>query len=139
MKKAIVTFIFSLLVCSGMSVAAHAQELVKKTRFVIVNYDREGHEELPIEGLDEPVKVEYVKLPHGTEEIHATDIRTRMRSHDVTLTETDAGKFMASRPECVKVAACAPYVHLGSPAKNAQAIIECMDSTDASERTHLYV
>ena len=28
MKKAIVTFIFSLLVCSGMSVAAHAQELV---------------------------------------------------------------------------------------------------------------
>ncbi len=110
---------------------AHAQELVKNTRFVIVNYDKDGSAELNIEGLESPVKVQYVKLPAGTEEIHATDIRVRMRSHDAALAETAAGSYMASRPECVKVAACAPYVHLGNPAKNAEAIMQCMDETDA--------
>jgi len=109
---------------------AHAQELVKTTRFVIVNYDKEGAEELNIEGLEAPVKVEYVKLPAGTEGIHATDIRTRMRSHDVTLADTDAGKYMAARPECVKVASCAPFVYLGNPGKNAEAIMQCMDETE---------
>lgn len=110
---------------------AYADKLVKKTRFVIVNYDKQGPAELNIDGLDSPVKVEYVKLPAGTEEMHATDIRTRMRSHDITLADTPAGNYLAGRPECVKVAACAPYVHLGSPMKNAAAIMECMDSTES--------
>ena len=110
---------------------AHAQELVAKTRFVVVNYEKQGAEELNIEGLEAPVKVQYVKLPAGTEKMHATDIRTRMRAHDVTLAETSAGAYMSARPECVKVAACAPYVHLGDPARNAAAIAGCMDETEA--------
>ena len=110
---------------------AHAQELVKNTRFVVVNYEKAGYEELNAEGLDAPVKVQYVKLPAGTEDMHATDIRERMRRHDVTLADIPAGRYMSARPECVKVAACAPYVNLGDPARNAAAIKECMDGADA--------
>ena len=109
---------------------AHAQELVKTTRFVVVNYEKQGADELTIEGLETPVSIEYVKLPAGTEEVHATGIRNRMRAHDATLADTPAGAYMASRPECIRVSACAPFVHLGDPARNAAAIVECMDKTE---------
>ncbi|MBQ4090106.1 MAG: NAD(+) synthase [Clostridia bacterium] len=109
---------------------AHAQELVKKYSFVVVNYDKDGACELNIEGLDAPVRVEYVKLPAGTEAIHATYMRKRMTEHDKFLGFQDTGAYLASCPECVKVAACAPHVYLGNPGKNAEAIIECMKATD---------
>ena len=109
---------------------AHAQELVKKYSFVVMNYEKEGMEELAIEGLDAPVRVEYVKLPAGTEAMHATEIRDRMAAHDAELLETRSGEYMASRPECVKVVSCAPHVYLGNPGRNAEEIISCMKETD---------
>lgn len=109
---------------------AHAGELVEKTDFMVLNYARNGAEEMKLAGLDAPVRVEYLKLDAGTETTHATDIRGRMRRHDATLMDEKAGAYMAGMPECVKVCSCAPQVFLANPARNAAAIIECMENTD---------
>ena len=110
---------------------AHAQELVKDTQFILLNYEKSGAEEMAIEGLDSRVKVNYVKIPTGTEEIHASLIRAAMQNHEISVLETEAGRYMSAHPECVRLAACAPMVCLGKPEKNADAIIECMKNTDA--------
>lgn len=109
---------------------AHAAELVEKTDFIVLNYARNGAEEMHICGLETPVRVEYLKLDAGTEKTHATNIRERMRRHDAALIEEKAGTYMAGRPECVKVCACTPHVYLANPGKNAAAIIDCMKNTD---------
>ena len=109
---------------------AHARELVKTTPFVILNYEKTGDAELRLEGLDSPVRVKYVKLEPGTEDIHATDFREAMRRHDAALLDTPAGEYLAGHPECVRLSACAPMVYLGDPQKNAQAIMDCMNATD---------
>ena len=109
---------------------AHARELVRYTRFVLVNYTKSGEDELDIPGLEDRVRVFYVKLPPGTERIHATDIRMDMRAHAPSALQTDAGRYMAAHPQCLRLCACAPVAHPGDPEKNADAIIECMNGID---------
>ena len=109
---------------------AHAEELVKNTSFVVLNYEKKGAEELKLEGFDIPVKVEYLRLEKGTENVHATDLRERMRRHDASLMDERSGRYMAQLPECLKICACAPFVYLANPGKNAEAMIECMENAD---------
>lgn len=110
---------------------AHAEKLVASIRFVLLGYNGEGDEELNIPGLAAPVKARRVRLPAGTETTHAADIRSAMCRHDAALLDTPAGRYMSAHPECLRLAACAPMVRLGSPEKNADEIIDCMGATDA--------
>lgn len=109
---------------------AHARELVRYTRFVLVNYTKSGEDELDIPGLEDRVRVFYVKLPPGTERIHATDIRMDMRAHAPSALQTEAGRYMAAHPQCLRLCACAPVAYPGAPEKNADAIIDCMNGID---------
>lgn len=109
---------------------AHARELVSSTRFVLVNYTKNGEDELNIPGLEDKVRIFYVKLPPGTERIHATDIRMDMRAHALSALQTGTGRYMAAHPQCLRLCACAPVVYPGAPEKNADAIIECMNGID---------
>jgi predicted amidohydrolase/nicotinic acid mononucleotide adenylyltransferase len=109
---------------------AHARALVRSTRFVLLNYQKNGEDELDIPGLDDRVRIFHVKLPAGTEDTHATDIRGLMRAHSAAALETEAGRYMAAYPGCLRVSACAPRAYPGFPEKNADAIIGCMNATD---------
>ena len=110
---------------------AHARELVESTRFLLLNYEKSGRDSLTLPGLDVPVRVEYVLLPSGTEETHAAYLRGRMRRHDPSLLKEDTGRHLAKHPECLRLAACAPLVHLANPEKNRAEIQGCMERTDA--------
>lgn len=109
---------------------AHAQALAASTRFLLLNYEKSGEAELTLPGLDVPVRVEYVHLPSGTERVHASTLRESMRRHDPAPLEQAENEPLTAYPECVRLAACSPQVYLGHPARNAEAMIRCMEHTD---------
>jgi len=110
---------------------AHAEELAAATRFILLNYEKSGEEILSLPGLSTPVRLFWLRLPKGTEKTHASDFRKRMLRHDPALLQEDAGKYLSAHPECLKIAATSPRVHLGNPEKNAEEIIAAMEDTDA--------
>lgn len=107
---------------------AHARALAASTRFLLLNYEKTGAAELALPGLSVPVRVEYVRLPAGTERVHASALREKMRRHDPAPLEENGP--LTAYPECVRLAACSPQVYLGNPARNAEALIRCMERTD---------
>ncbi len=111
---------------------ARASELVALTEFLITQYEKQGREELFIDGLRGAVRVEYVRLPSGTETTHSSELRARMRRHDPSLaSESAVGAYMSKYPECARLAACSPETRAGDPVYNAEAIINVMESVDA--------
>ncbi len=111
---------------------ARAEELVSSAEFMITQYEKQGREELHIDGLENRVKVEFIRLMSGTETTHSTELRARMRRHDKAFAaESAVGRYMSKFPECIKLAACSPETLAGDPFTNASAIVNVMEATDA--------
>lgn len=104
---------------------AHAEALLASCVFVVMTYDAAPG------ALPDGVKGEWLTLPGGTEQTHASELRARMSRHDPAVgAEPLTGERLCRYPECVRVCALAPRVRLGDPEGNADVLIQRAKETE---------
>ncbi len=104
---------------------AHAEALLRECTFILLAY-ADDQPDLPA-----GARIETLLLPMGTEDIHASALRNRMARHDPTVVQEPlVGPVLSRYPECLRLCALSPRVHLGDPQANAQAIIQRAQQMD---------
>ena len=104
---------------------AHAEALLRECTFILLAY-ADDQPDLPA-----GARIEMLLLPAGTEDIHASALRNRMARHDPTVVQEPlVGPVLSRYPECLRLCALSPRVHLGDPQANAQAIIQRAQQMD---------
>ena len=104
---------------------AHAETLLRECTFILLAY-ADDQPDLPA-----GARIETLLLPVGTEDIHASALRNRMARHDPTVAQEPlVGPVLSRYPECLRLCALSPRVHLGDPQANAQAIIQRAQQMD---------
>ena len=104
---------------------AHAEALLESCRFIVLTYDPAAP------ALPDGVQGDYLLLPRGTEETHASALRLRMARHDPGLkADPLLGPALGAFPDCLRLCALSPQVYLGDPMANAREIIRRCRETD---------
>ena len=104
---------------------AHAETLLRECTFILLAY-ADDQPDLPA-----GARIETLLLPVGTEDIHASALRNRMARHDPTVAQEPlVGPVLSRYPECLRLCALSPRVHLGDPQANAQAISQRAQQMD---------